>query len=275
MNQSVQMCVHSLSELFWTFDFFKHLLTYVYICVDSGNVIFALINPIVVHFEDQMAVLNEDVLFMENRGAIATAPVTLLPSTLIEAVEIVPPMVLKLTSLLVVLLHFDIVVPHIPRHALIVEVVAPARERRRPEVHEQVLPLSEELHIGRALGLTAHAAIDFPGDMLRCPLDHILVEVVAWLEVGTVGLVMALPPPNDVHTEGVLRHRRHNLDIYLVPMALLALRHLVVESEEGVASAMLVLASHTGGESAIGESLNRVHFATRILAVIGTHIGRH
>ena len=95
-------------------------------------------------------------------------------------------MELELTRLLVPLLHLDIVVPGVPRHSLVVEATAPIRLGGRPEVHNDALRLCQKLHILGVLGLATEFPIDGPGDVVRGPLDNVLVPRGARLEPLTV-----------------------------------------------------------------------------------------
>ena len=92
----------------------------------------------VVHLEDKSAIFGVDLAGIESRAVISEAPpVTLEPPALIKRVEIVLPVKLELASLRVVRLHFHVVVASVPGHAGVVEVVTPACEGGRPEVHSQ------------------------------------------------------------------------------------------------------------------------------------------
>lgn len=175
----------------------------------------------VVHLEDESSVLYIDLAAPECRTVAAKRPVLALqPAALIKRVEVVLPVLLELARLRIVLLNLDVVVASVPGHTRVVEIVTPGRPRRRPEVHHEVLVLGQELDIRGALGSAHHVTVDEPLDVVRCPLNDVVVPISARLETGAVRLVLLLPFPNDVHAHRVSVDGRHDFNIDLVPALL-------------------------------------------------------
>ena len=137
-----------------------------------------------VHLEDQVAVLGVHLTRVERRAVVIEAPtIALDPSGAVERIKVVLPVEIKRTRPRIVLLHFYVVVLRVPRHVPVVEVVAPTRERWRPEVHHQVLGLILPRD-GACVCSAAHLSpIDKPGNVAWCPLEGVLVEIGARLEV--------------------------------------------------------------------------------------------
>ena len=219
----------------------------------------------VVHLEDEGTVLDVDLAGVKSRAVTFKAPaVALLPPAGVESVEVVLEVWLELASLSVVLLDLDIVVARVPGHSRVVEVVAPAWESRRPEVHHEVLALGEEMNVGGALSASHHVAVDEPLDVVGGPLDDVVVPVCAWLEARTVGLVLLLPLPDDVHAHGVRVDGRNQLDVDLVPALLRPVRTIPVR-EEGRNGAWLARALHPDAVTSIGERFPRLDFTTLVV----------
>ena len=181
-------------------------------------------------------------------------------------------MILELARLRVVLLNLDVVVTSVPGHIRVVEIVTPARERRRPEVHHEILVLGQELDIRGVLGSAHHFTVDKPLDVVRCPLNDIIVPISAGLEPGAVRLVLLLPFPNDVHAQRVSVNGRHDFNIDLVPALLGPVRSIPV-GEERTDSTGLAAALDPSREAAVSIRLNSLDFSA--LVVCACRAGKH
>ena len=174
-----------------------------------------------VELENKSAILSVDLAGVEGRTVVTEAPaVRLIPAIGIERVKVVLPVEVKATSLRVVVLNLDVVVAREEWHALVAEVITPACEGGRPEIHKQVLRLVGPVDVCATIFPAAFVAIDGPADVLGGPLDDIFVPVGAWLEAITVLLILLLPLPDDVGAEWVRIDGRHELNVDLVPALL-------------------------------------------------------
>ena len=224
-----------------------------------------LISSGIVHLKHKRAVFGVDLSAIEGGAIVSKAPIfALQPPTLVERVEVVLPSEIEASCLGVEGFNFDVVISGEPRHPRIVEIVAPSCERGRPKVHHEVAGLVQEVHVCSALSPADLIAVDEPRDVVRCPFNHVLVPVGAWLEVSDVGLVLLLPFPDDVCGERVGGDRGHKLYINLVP-ALLSPVWTVPVGEERSNSAFLISSLNSYRESSVSKGLVRFHFATSVV----------
>ena len=99
-----------------------------------------------IHLEDEIALLDEDLRAHEGGGVVSEAIVVAwLPSGEIEEIKVVSPVKVEHARLLVVVVDLDVVVHCVPWHIDIVEANLPLRELWCPEVHHECLRLSNEL----------------------------------------------------------------------------------------------------------------------------------
>ena len=218
------------------------------------------------HLEDKSAILYVDLAAPEGRTVAAKRPVLALqPAALIKRVEVVLPVLLELARLRIVLLNLDVVVASVPGHTRVVEIVTPARERRQPEVHHEVLVLGLELDIRSVLGSAHHVTVDEPLDVVRCPLNDVIVPICAGLEPGAVRLVLLRPFPN-VHAHWVSVNRRHNFNIYLV-LALLRPVRSVPVGEERADGARLAAALDPRREAGVRKRLDSLDFPAPVVCI--------
>ena len=224
-----------------------------------------VVSPRLLQLDVEGTVLSVNLRAVESGGVVTEAPsVGLHPAAAVEAVKVVLPVEVEATGRRVPLLNFDVVVAGVPGHVVVVEVVTPAWEGRRPEVHHEVLRLVQEVHTIGAFGLAAHVSIDSPRDIVRGPLDHVLVPVLTWPEVLAVELIILLPLPDDVSAEWSTANRGHHLHIDLVPALLSPVRPSPVR-EEGGDGAILIGTLHAHSESTVGEGLVGLDLTTAVV----------
>ena len=85
------------------------------------------------HLEHEIALLDEDLSAKESGSVVCeTKVITGLPSGQIEVVEVVLPVQIKLSSLLVVSVHLYKVIHGVPRHVNVVKTYLPLRKLRGP-----------------------------------------------------------------------------------------------------------------------------------------------
>lgn len=158
-------------------------------------------------------------LSTEESGAVAfEAPVfTFQPAIGIEAIKVILPVEVKIACLYVIFLNFYVVVASVPGHIRVISVILPRRPGWCPEIHHQVLSFVLEQHIICVFRASHHLPIKFPLDIGRCPFDNVFVKVRARLETLLVGVILLLPRPDYIHTERCILHRRHQLNVNLVP----------------------------------------------------------
>jgi len=154
----------------------------------------------IVHLEDELTSLNGNLFSPESRAVSTESPiVALYPAAVVEGVKVVLPMEIEAVSSSVVGLHFDVFVLGGPGHSGGVEVVAPSFESGSPEVHHKLLGFVLEVLNWCSLSAAYLSAVNRPGDVLRCPCNHVCVPIITWLEVGGVAVVLSLVCTDDVH----------------------------------------------------------------------------
>ena len=174
-------------------------------------------------------------------------------------------MELKFIVFLVVCEHFDIVVKDVPRHVNWVKARAPAMEGRRPEVHPQALRLIEVLD-GRILrvDMSNLVAINNPSNIVRRPLHFIGVPVVMWVELVPIVMRLNLIVPvaiYNIHGEGILFDRWHDLEIQLIPLKRIEVGPVPV-CEEARHGALAIGRLHASHKLAVPELLVSGYRAT-------------
>ena len=173
-------------------------------------------------------------------------------------------MEIKSTCLSVVGFSANEVVFGVPRHIGVIEVVAPAWESGRPEVHHEDLWLVEELDIRGVLSSAYDFVVDGPLHVGWSPLDSKRVVASAWLVRVDIRLVLLLPLPDNVGAEGVFFNGGNKLDIDFVPAFLRPVGTSPV-GEEGADCAFFARAHHPDSESAVCEGFVGLDLATDVV----------
>ena len=97
------------------------------------------------HLNDQVAIVCIDVLRIEDAATGLKRTASFVPTSLVEVVEIIAPLELKLVLFAVITVSFNIVEVEVPGHIGRIKICAPCVESRRPEVHFQGLGLVHEV----------------------------------------------------------------------------------------------------------------------------------
>jgi hypothetical protein len=110
-----------------------------------GGVVEVSMHVVVViwlHLEDEVSLLDVSLGGTESSTVgIESGVVTLVPSLSVEGVEVILPVEVEASSLLVVVVSLNVVVEEVPWHVLGVEALAPGLESGCPEVHHDGLSL--------------------------------------------------------------------------------------------------------------------------------------
>jgi len=155
---------------------------------------------VVIHLEDEAALLDVDLAGHEEGGVVLEAPVVAgVPLLGVKRVEVVSPAQLEILSVVVVVMNFNEVVLGVPGHLGIIEIVVPWRPARSPEVHHELSRHVEEVHILLTFALADQLVVDVPGDLVGSPLDGVGKPVRARVEAGGVGVILGTVLPDNVH----------------------------------------------------------------------------
>ena len=145
------------------------------------------------HLEDEIASLHRHVLGVKDRRVGVEATLSLVPTMLVEGVEIVAPVQLKLVRQVVVRIHLDEVVEQVPGHIRGVQTLSPRVESRGPEVHpHRLLPLHIEDSGVVSRHVTHLVTIDAPADVVGSPLHGVCVPLVFRVEAVRVLMRLVL-----------------------------------------------------------------------------------
>jgi len=208
---------------------------------------------VVVHLEDEAAILDVGLAAHEERRVVLEAPVVAsVPLLLIEVLEVISPSQLELFSRLVVIVDLDIVVLGVPWHVSVIEVVIPWGPAGSPEVHHELSRHVQEVHVLSALSLSHEVVVDVPADVVRGPLDGVSVPIGVGVEASGVVVVLGAIPPDDIHAVGVLMDGGHELNVDLIPAVGPVLGRVC---EKGLHSAHLARVLHFHDELAVVEPL--------------------
>ena len=206
-----------------------------------------------------MALVSIDVVGIESTSVVLKASRSLVPLAAVEVIEVIAPVEHELVVLNVIRVHLNIVIFNVPGHVDWVESGAPRVEGRSPEVHSERLGLLEVIDgwVVSERNMAHFVAIDRPRDVVGRPLH--LVDVPFVMGVETVRVIMRLNSimaitVDDIHGEGVLRHRGHNFHIKLVPV-LWAEVWTIPVGEEGRHGTLTIWSLHACDKLAVLELL--------------------
>ena len=135
--------------------------------------------------------------------------------------KVITPVQIKLMSVHVVVIDFNVIEHQVPGHVLRLETFAPRVKRRSPEVHSERLGFAHVSN-GRvgAVSATHLLIVHAPAHILRGPLDSVGVPFVLWIKVSCVFVRFELHVAvtvDHVCRGGLSAHRRYNLNIKFVP----------------------------------------------------------
>ena len=118
---------------------------------------------------------------------IKSGIVTLMPAVGVECIEVILPIEIESTSLVIISICLNIVVEQIPWHVLSIKTFSPRLKRWSPEVHHDGLRL---VHVSDSWVSTLDSSNFFmvktPRDVMWGPLHLVDVPLVRWIEAAVI-----------------------------------------------------------------------------------------
>ena len=159
-------------------------------CEVSFMVVLSMVFIIIVrlHLKDQVSFLNIGLRSSESCAvSIKSSVVTLVPSIGVECIEIILPIEVKSTCLVVVCVGLNIVIEQIPWHVPSVKTFSPRLKSWRPEVHHKRLRL---VHVPyswiRTLNSAHFLVVETPRNIMWCPFHLVNVPFVLGVEITVI-----------------------------------------------------------------------------------------